>query len=162
MTSSTFKKIIFLAIAFLLITHIKITSSATALATISANIVPLTSISSSGTLILTARTNKQYTNTPNKSTENSVILSTASSKDFLKFKISNSREIAYDISISPIADMSDKTGKITLDNLHIQKHEQISKYKKENGLIIDGTLLDTNTQKTINYKGQADITVHYN
>lgn len=169
MTSSVFKRIMIFTLIILFVTNIKISASATAIATVSANIVPISSISASGAIILTTQgnnkyvgTNSQYSGTPNISSDNNIRLSTLSSKDSLKFKISSSRNMTYDISISSTADMSDNKTEILLDNLHIKTTEVGPKHKEENRLVVNGSLLDNNKQKTNFYKGQAVFSINYN
>jgi hypothetical protein len=145
-------------------------SSATAITTITANIVPAASFSVSAPILLSQQsvnkpliaTTSQHQNSSKSVIPNSIILRTNDTQSPAKFSAKSSQNLAYDISMSSHVSATDNKINITADINHtLDVHGQHNN-NDEHELIINGLVMDTADQDTGIYHGLIDITINYN
>jgi len=145
-------------------------SSATAITTITANIVPAASFSVTDTIslsqqaanILPISTAGHRDNSPNSAFANRVILNTTDRRTTARFSVKSSQNLAYDISMPPHVSVSNNKSSITANISHtVNAHGQLN-IDEVHELKIGGAFKDTTAQNTGAYHGLIDITVNYN
>lgn len=140
-------------------------SSATAITTITANIVPTASFSVTEPILFSQQlanslpisTTGHRENTPNSAFANSVILRTTNTGTTAKFSVKSSQNLAYDVSMPTRVSVSDSKSNITANISHTpDAHEELN-INEEYEFKIGGAIKDTGA-----YHGLIDITINYN
>ena len=145
-------------------------SSATAITTISANIVPAASFTVSNSILLeqSATSRVQATNIYHSGqvtkplSAHKVILKTDNTKTPARIMVSSSQNMAFNISMSSSVRISDDTKNITASINHIPQDEIKLDINKEHELRIDGIIPNTESNNSGSYHGLIDITLNYN
>ena len=126
-------------------------AAATARATVTANIVPISSLSISESF--------HQNITPEKNSDVQQILINNH-----RIKISSYHNNIYDLSISSQSNLTapDSPNRIKIDNLEIDDSTLSLNSNNEQGLIIEGILTIPDSNNTGSYSGTTEITVNYN
>ena len=138
-------------------------SSATAITTISANIVPAASFSASRPLLLnelpadfaSAENHKLRALTRGRR----VLLGTAKPAEFF---LKNDQNLVHDISVPSFSRASDQTGRKSVSIEHISSEKSYNIDSGHYTIDIDEAVLNNKNSKAGTYRGLIDITVNYN
>jgi len=137
--------------------------SATAVTTISANIVPIASFSGTDVLQLNALvdniTARRHSIQPGAMQGEGVILGGSGP---VEFRIDGNQNLEYDISVPSSTRISDRTGSVSTDIEHISREDYYDRDASQYIMKIDEAVLKDRDPKAGQYRGLIDITVNYN
>lgn len=130
-------------------------SAATAYAHVTVNIVPMSTVSTTGNIMLSEQ------NVKNNSGR--VEISTLNTKNTAKLKISSRDNTAYSLSIATTAKQpGDKKDQVLVKNLEMLKDTGASNTDEEYELHMAGTVNQSAIKDTGLYSAETEITVNYN
>lgn len=146
-------------------------SSATAITTISANIVPAASFTVSSPILLNQGSVDRQRLLSSKFQQG--IASKITSSNGLnpgptvtgkatRLSVESSKNLVYDVSLSPQINATDNGSHITAKIRHSLENNGQTNSTEEFKLEIDGSLTGDKSQDTGAYRGLIDITVNYN
>ncbi len=170
MTSSILKILPLLIILNSIVFIAEAGSSATAITTITAKIVPAASFSVSESILLSRQAAASNRTTISHHpahaaapvSGNSVILNTINSENSAKFRVDSSQDMAFNISMSSSVLITDNTKNITANISRRHPDKGQLNINEEHELKIDGVVSSTESRNTGAYHGLIDITVNYN
>ena len=130
-------------------------NAATAYAHVTVNIVPMSTVSMTGNIMLSEQSEKN--------SSGNVEISTLNSNRTAKLKISARDNTAYSLSIASSAKQTgDDKSQVLVKNLEILKDTGLSNSDEEYELHMAGTVNQSAIQNTGLYSAETEITVNYN
>lgn len=130
-------------------------SAATAYAQVTVNIVPMSTVSTTGNIVLGEQSIKN--------SSGNVEISTLNTNNTAKLKISARDNTAYSLSISSTAKQpGDTKGQVLVKNLEMLKDTGVSNTDEEYELHMAGTVNQSAIKDTGLYSAETEITVNYN
>lgn len=160
MTSTIYKLSALIAGLFLICLQVHAASATT---TVSANIVPHTSLFMSDSISL--RENPESYQQKSQTKLNGVTIETRSynSDNLAKIKINSTHNESYDISITPTSILTDHSeNKMEFKTLRVLNSFDPSKNNKDQELIIEAVIKNSDVKENGLYFGTVEINVNYN
>ena len=137
--------------------------AATATTTVSANIVPISSLVMSGSIVLGENIDNYQGITQIKANGASIETSAFNTKNAARLKINSSNNTLYEISISPSSPVIDNaSNKMEFKTLRTRNDFETLNNNKEQELVIEAVMKDSATQDSGVYFGTVEINVNYN
>jgi hypothetical protein len=139
------------------------TVAASATTTVSANIVPLTSLFMSDNITLREKTDIYQNKTQTKLNGVNIETSLFNSNNSAKIKINSPNNKTYDISITPTSVLADRSAnKMEFKTLRVLNNFDPSKNNKEQELVIEAVIKNNGAKESGLYIGTVEIIVNYN
>ena len=137
--------------------------AATATTIVSANIVPISSLVMSGSIVLGENINTYREITQIKANGASIETSSFNTKNAARLKINTSNNTLYEISISPSSPLIDNaSNKMEFKTLRTRNNFETLNNNKEQELVIEAVMKDNDTRDPGVYFGTVEINVNYN
>ncbi len=137
--------------------------AATATTIVSANIVPISSLVMSGSIVLGGNVDTYREITQIKANGASIETSTSNTKNAARLKINSSNNTLYEISISPASPLIDQAAnKMEFKTLRTRNNFETLNNNKEQELVIEAVMKDNESQDSGVYFGTVEINVNYN
>ena len=162
MRNFLFKKSLLPVVLFFICFETLDASSATAVATATATIVPHSEFAISDVIKLGLKpdmdNDKEYS-TINRS---GAVMSSLNANNMAKIKINSSHNRIYNISVLPHQDITNDSNKIKFKNMKVANELELLNSKGEQELILEGTIIKPNIKYKSSYFDTVDITMNYN
>ena len=160
MLDTLLKQMLFITLLFIISFEI---TAASATATVSANIVPNTSLLMSGNIIMSKSSIPYSAKKLNKINGINIETISFNSKGAAKIKINASHNANYDISVSPSSTLSyGLLGKVKITQIQSHNNFSSSNNNQEQELIIEAVIEDPDFLDNGTYIGTVEINVNYN
>ena len=138
--------------------------AATATTTVSANIVPISSLVMTGSIVLGEKFDTYRDRTKIKANGVSIETSSFNVNNSAKLKINSSQNTVYDISVSPSSSLTDtSSNKMEFQTLKALNDFKTLNNNKEQELVIEAVMKKNNEAESAGaYFGTVEINVNYN
>lgn len=139
------------------------TQAASATASVSANIVPQTSLYMSDHIILKERSDGLLNKAQSKLNGPNIETSSFNSNNTAKIKINSSQNVSYDISITPTSILTDNSeNKMEVKSVRVLNDFDPTNNNKEQELLIEAVVKENDEGDDGFYFGTVEINVNYN
>ena len=137
--------------------------AATATTTVSANIVPISSLVMTGSIVLGEKLDTYRDITKIKANGVRIETSSFNAKNSAKLKINSSQNTVYDISVSPSSSLTDaSSNKMEFQTLKALNDFETLNNDKEQELVIEAVMKNNDAESAGAYFGTVEINVNYN
>ena len=137
--------------------------AATATTTVSANIVPISSLVMTGSIVLGKKFDTYRDITKIKANGVSIETSSFNAENSAKLKINSSQNTVYDISVSPSSSLTDtSSNKMEFETLKAINDFETVNNDKEQELVIEAVMKKNDVESAGAYVGTVEINVNYN